>query len=136
MSRGPDTAKLALWRRRLRECEQGTETVAAFCGRLGVSLASYYHWRQKVLLTKESSTAEKMAAESRAPARAQSRGAVPALSFLPVEITGGARSVIEVLLPNGARVLIPGGEHEALRIAIAAAAGIRATGVAAETQPC
>jgi hypothetical protein len=48
-----------------------------------------------------------------------------------VEITGGARSVIEVLLPNGARVLIPGGEYEALRIAIAAAAG-----VAAETQPC
>jgi hypothetical protein len=53
------------------------------------------------------------------------------LSFLPVEITGGARSVIEVLLPNGVRVLIPGGEHEALRIAIAAAAG-----VAAEAQPC
>jgi len=127
MGREPDLAKLAVWRGRLRECEQGAETVAAFCGRLGVSLATYYHWRQKVLLlTKETSTAEKSTA-----ARIQSRGAVPALSFLPVEITGGARSVIEVLLPNGARVLIPGGEHEALRIAIAAAAGI-----AAEAQPC
>ena len=120
MGRGPDLTKLAVWRGRLRECEQGTETVAAFCGRLGVSLATYYHWRQKVLLTRKSSPAEK------SPTKA-----VPSLSFLPVEITGGARSVIEVLLPNGARVLIPGGEHEALRIAIAAAAGI-----AAETQPC
>lgn len=121
MSRGPDLAKLALWRRRLRECEQGAETVAAFCGRLGVSLATYYHWRRKVILAKESSAA----------ARGQSRGAVSALSFLPVEITGGAGSVIEVLLPNGVRVLIPGGEHEALRIAIAAAGG-----GAKETQTC
>lgn len=48
-----------------------------------------------------------------------------------MEITGGARSVIEVLLLNGARVPIPGGEHAALRIAIAAAAGVEA-----ETQPC
>lgn len=132
MSRGPDLAKLALWRRRLRECEQGTETVAAFCCHLGVSLATYYHWRRKVsLLTRATSTGEPGTAASRTPARVQSGGAVPALSFLPVEITGGARSVIEVLLPNGARVLIPGGEHEALRIAIATAAG-----VAAETQPC
>ncbi len=116
MGREPDLAKLAVWRGRLRECEQGAETVAAFCGRLGVSLATYYHWRQKVLLL----------AKEKSPLKA-----VPALSFLPVEITGVSRSVIEVLLPNGARVLIPGDEHEALRIAIAAAGG-----VAAEARPC
>jgi hypothetical protein len=36
------------------------------------------------------------------------------MNFVPVEITATAR-VIEVLLPGGARVLIPAGESEALR---------------------
>jgi len=119
MSRGPDLARRVLWRRRLREFERGTATVAEFCRREGVSDAAFYQWRRK------------LASTSAEPNTVRAVEQVPALSFLPVEITGGARSVIEVLLPNGARVLIPGGEYEALRIAIAAAAS-----VAAETQPC
>jgi hypothetical protein len=119
MSRGPDLARRELWRRRLREFERGTATVGEFCRREGVSLAAFYQWRRK------------LAAAASEPNTVRAVEQVPALSFLPVEITGGARSVIEVLLPNGARVLIPGGEHEALRIAIAAAAD-----VGKEMQPC
>ena len=125
MSRGLDLARRELWRRRLREFERGTVTVAEFCRREGVSQAAFYQWRRKLAAT----AAELNAVRAGEP--------VSALSFLPVEITGGARSVIEVLLPNGARVLVPGGEHEALRIAIAAAGGFpAAAGVAKETQPC
>jgi hypothetical protein len=38
MRRGLDSGKWEVWRRRMREFERGTETVAAFCGRLGVSV--------------------------------------------------------------------------------------------------
>jgi transposase-like protein len=89
-----DEAKRALWRRRLKEFEAGQSTVAEFCRRVGVSPATFYEWRRKL-----------------APAaRSQSRP----MNFVPVEITAAAR-VIEVLLPGGARVLIPAGESEALR---------------------
>jgi hypothetical protein len=47
------------------------------------------------------------------------------MSFLPVEITQRAGNTIEVLFPNGARVLVPSGEREAIRAVIEAAAGIR-----------
>lgn len=125
MSRGPDLARRELWRRRLREFGRGTATVAEFCRREGVSDAAFYQWRRK------------LASTSSEPNTVRAVEQVPALSFLPVEITGGARNVIEVLLPNGARVLIPGGEHEALRIAIGIAAGITAAaGVTSEAQPC
>lgn len=48
MRRGPDAVKLEMWRRRLREFERGTEGVAAFCRRVGVSVATFYGWRRQV----------------------------------------------------------------------------------------
>ena len=107
MSCEPDLAKRTAWKLRLREYDRGNATIAEFCRGAGVSVASFYHWRQKV----------KPAA---APATsAASRGrAEQGLSFLPVGITGGAS--IEVLLPSGIRLIVPGHDHEAIRTVLAA----------------
>jgi hypothetical protein len=47
------------------------------------------------------------------------------MSFLPVEITPPSRNTIEVLLPNGTRVLVPSGEREAIRAVVEAAASVQ-----------
>lgn len=116
MSRGPDLARREVWRRRLREFDRGTATVAEFCRRVGVSVASFYQWRRKLAVgaTSESATVE-------SPPRIQAA----AMSFLPLEITGQTRNVVEVLLPNGARVLVPSGEREAIQAVIEAAASVQ-----------
>ena len=107
MSREPDLAKRAAWRLRLREFDRGNATVTEFCRRADVSVAAFYQWRRKL-------------GPSAAPAAsAGSRGrAVKGLSFLPVEITGGAS--VEVLLPSGARLTVPCHDHEAIRTVMAA----------------
>jgi Transposase len=107
MSREPDLAKRAAWRLRLREFDRGNATVVEFCRRVGVSVAAFYQWRRKL-------------GPSAAPTgSAASRGrAAEVLSFLPVELTGGAS--IEVLLPSGARVTVPCHDHEAIRTVMGA----------------
>jgi hypothetical protein len=47
------------------------------------------------------------------------------MNFLPVEITPPRCSMVEVLLPNGARVLVPSSEREAIRAVIEVAAGVQ-----------
>ena len=120
MRRGPDTVKLELWRRRMREFERGTETVAAFCGRVGVSAASFYLWRRRVAGQADETSGPK------SPGRGDPQSGqvtVPPLSFLPVQITGQAPSVIEVLLTCGTRVLVPSGDRESLRAVLEVVAG-------------
>jgi transposase-like protein len=113
MRRGPDAVKLELWRRRLREFEQGADTVAAFCRRVGVSAATFYGWRRKV-------------AESPGGGPAShGRHVVPPLSFLPVQVTGQPQGVIEVVLAGGVRVRIPSGDCESLRMVLELALGAR-----------
>jgi|SRR5436189_2673417 len=111
MRRGPDAVKLELWRRRLAEFERGTETVGAFCRRVGVSAATFYAWRRKL---------------ARSPGSGQaSRGtqAVPPLSFLPVQVTGQPSGVIEVVLASGVRVLVPSGDRQSLQWVLEFVAG-------------
>ncbi len=106
MRRGADSAKLDMWRRRLVEFGRGTETVAAFCRRVGVSAATFYGWRRKV---------------AQSPGSGQtSHGtqAVSPLSFLPVHVTGQPPGVIEVVLAGGVRVLVPSGDRESLRLVL------------------
>jgi hypothetical protein len=78
---------------------------------VGVSDAAFYQWRRKLASA---------AAEPNSPA-----SSVPALSFLPIEITGRDDQLarIEVVFPNGTRVLVPGRDHTALGAIIAALAG-------------
>lgn len=113
MSRGPDLAKREVWRRRLREFDRGTATVAEFCQRVGVSDAAFYQWRRKLASP---------SAELKTPISAAEK--VSALSFLPLEITGrdDPSARIEVVFPNGIRVLVPGRDHATLSAVLAALA--------------
>ena len=107
MSREPDPARRVAWKLRLREFDREDMTVAEFCRRAGVSVASFYQWRRKL---KPATTPQSCVA---------TRGrAVKGPSFLPVAITGGAH--VEVWLPSGARLTVPGHDHEALRTVMAA----------------
>ena len=104
MSREPDLAKQAAWKLRLREFDRGSATVVEFCRSEGVSVASFYQWRQKL---------------KPATARTAPRGRVEKRPiFLPVEITGAAN--VEVLLPSGVRLTVPCCDHEAIRTVLAA----------------
>ncbi len=113
MARGPDLARWELWRRRLRDFDRGTATVAEFCRREGVSDASFYQWRRKLA---------SLGAEPDRPDRTAEK--VSALSFLPIEITGQDNpSVrIEVVFPNGTRVLVPGRDQATLSAVLVALA--------------
>ena len=122
MRRGLDTGKLELWRRRMREFERRTETVAAFCGRLGVSAATFYLWRRRVVGQVDETGGPKSPGRS-APQSGQAT--VPPLSFLPVQITGQAPGVVEVLLTSGTRVLVPSGDRESLRTVLEVIADCR-----------
>ncbi len=120
MRRGVDTLKLEMWRRRLREFAWGSETVAAFCRRTGVSAATFYLWRRRVA---------GLAAETSGP-QSPGRGTpttggslVSPLSFLPVQVTGQPPSVIEVLLTDGTRVLVPRGDRQSLQWVLELALG-------------
>ena len=124
MRRGPDATKLELWRRRLREFERGKETVAAFCRRVSVSVATFYGWRRRVAGLAES--------EPTMPGSGASHGgrvSVPPLSFLPVQVTGQPRSVIEVVFAGGTRVLVPSCDRESLQMVLELAAGSASAGM-------
>jgi putative transposase len=128
MSREPDLAKRAAWRLRLREFDRGNATVAEFCRRGGVSIATFYLWRRKL--------APSAARESRSPARrpAESRGTAAGIHFLPVEIT--SRPGIEVLFPGGARVTVPCHDHEAIRAVMAALLSASREDLQSEDRAC
>lgn len=120
MSRGPDAAKLELWRGRLAELERGSETVAAFCERMGVSPATFYLWRRRVAELSAKRNGPK-SPKRRTPR--SDKSLVPPLSFLPVQVTGQSPSVIEVLLTDGTRVFVPRGDRESLQMVLAVVAG-------------
>ncbi len=48
MSRPSDPKKLAVWRERFERLSRSGLTVARFCTRERVSVASFYHWRKKL----------------------------------------------------------------------------------------
>jgi transposase-like protein len=103
MARVADVAKWEAWKQRLKEFERGDWSVGEFCRRVGVSPATFYQWKRKL-------------GQGRTRSEAGSRSAVSALNFVPIEITG--RPSIEVQLANGARVLVPAHDAEAIRTVI------------------
>ena len=72
-------------------------TIAAFCGVIGVSENSFYVWRRKLRSGRSATSLSK---------------ASPSESFIPLSIveSGGAGDRIEVELPCGAVVRVPGDE--------------------------
>jgi transposase-like protein len=95
----------------LQEFDRGRATVAEFCRRVGVSDAAFYQWRRKLASA---------VTEPNSPV-----SAVPALSFLPVEITGrdDPSARIEVVFPQGIRVLVPGRDPATLSAVLSAVLG-------------
>ena len=101
MARMVDRENQRLWRSRLRRFKTSGLTVAEFCEVEEISVASFYQWRKR------------LAAEI-----ADSGSSLP---FVPVQVTPAPVAAVEIHLPNGARVCLPGGDAEVLRLAIESA---------------
>jgi len=101
-----------LWRMRLRRFQSSGMSVTRFCEREGVSVPSFYQWRKRLAV---------------APATSD----VP--TFVPVRLTPSA--VVEIHLPNGARICVPLGDAEILRVAIETA-GRLTNGGEVEVEVC
>jgi hypothetical protein len=125
-----------LWQRRLREFERGDEPVAEFCDREGVSVTSFYRWRRVLACgapkTESRETGRETSMASTSPASKSVAGVV---QFLPVEIVpsvspaaaakadvpaSSSSACVEVLLPGGARVLVPCDAAAAIRTIVTA----------------
>jgi transposase-like protein len=87
MVRAVDAAKLRTWRKRLSRFVAGEWTVAEFCGREGVTAASFYYWRRRLHDDDPADLPQTV------PAVSEAR------SFLPVEVL--VEPKLEVELPNG-----------------------------------
>lgn len=98
MFREVSSTKEDQWRSRLRRFQSSGMSVIRFCEAERVSAPAFYQWRKR-LQTDE---------------RKQDRP-----TFLPVRLTPAA--AVEIHLPNGARVCLPAGQAEVLRVAIDAA---------------
>ena len=104
MGRQMDVSLWEAWWRRLARYEQWDGTVAAFCLREGVSTVAFYQWRRKLA----GDVSGERSASDEPP------------SFLPVRITAAER--IEIELPNGVRVRVPGDAARTLDAVLMAAA--------------
>jgi hypothetical protein len=105
MSRNLDEAKGEAWRKRLRRFDRGLATVADFCEGEGVSVASFYQWRQKLAAVDADSLS------------------VDRPGFVAVEITPpspGDGSSVQVFFPGGARMLVPCQARDAISAVVAA----------------
>jgi hypothetical protein len=119
MGREQDLAKWEAWRQRLEEFDRGTEKVAEFCQRLGVSMATFYQWRRRLRPTVTTellldTEAVESQPDTAAPGRkTKGRQTTQPLRFLPVAISAAAQ--VEVLLTGGIRLLVPSHDVQAIR---------------------
>lgn len=114
MGRVRDPELWAEWRERSKRFARSGLTVAEFCGRERVSMASFYAWRRK------------LAAESSATARLvdhrAAEGAPPL--FVPVRLpreSTGTAGRVEIKLPNRALVRVTQADEALVRQVILAA---------------
>jgi hypothetical protein len=113
MLRAVKSGKEELWRSRLQRFDASGMSVARFCRQEQVSVPSFYQWRKRLAVL---------------PPRVSSP------TFVPVRLTPVA--AVEIHLPNGARVSVPPGNTEALRVAIAAAGELGDGGRETEVGTC
>lgn len=129
MGRSLDEGKRSLWRQRLSRYARSSQTVAAFCAAEGVSVPTFYQWTRKL----GADRSERDDRAERALGTPASSSAWDGPTFVPVRIEGAA--VVEIELPNGARVRVPSGDVGALSAAIAAAGRLSPHAVE-EASPC
>jgi hypothetical protein len=104
MARSSDPAKAALWRQRLQRFDTSNSSVSRFCRREGVSVASFYHWRKKLAAPADTSPA------GQRPSRP--------CAFKPLSITAATSPTIAVHLPGGARLEVPAGDYQTVRVVV------------------
>lgn len=109
MSRTPSPSKRSLWRDRLRRFGRSNLSVADFCQREQVSVASFYQWRRKLDDTSTST-------DRRSPTRE---------NFVPVQVAVVAE--LQVAFPNGTRLTLPAHDHELVKRFIEAIASAQTT---------
>ena len=91
MARLPNPRLALDWRERLSRFAQSELTVAAFCDQEGCSTASFYQWRRKL----------------QAGERPQASAFVP-VALDASRLCGAVQRCVEIDLPGGATVRVPG----------------------------
>jgi hypothetical protein len=104
MPRSSDPAKAALWRKRLERFDSSRVSLARFCQREGVSVASFYLWRKK------------LAAGTDSPATRREVASQPC-AFQPLAVVPTSPA-IAVHLPGGVRLEVPAGDYRAVRVVV------------------
>jgi hypothetical protein len=108
--------KRAEWMGRLRRFESSSATVVAFCAAEGVSMASFYQWRAKLLSERTRNAPSQVTEENiRNGSRSAAQPHHP--TFVPVHIA--ATSEVAIHLPGGVRVMLPAHERELIERTIA-----------------
>jgi len=95
MFRAVNSTKADVWRSRLRRFQASGLSVTRFCQVEQVSAAAFYQWRKRLGVS---------AAQETPP------------TFVPVRLT--ATAVVEIHLPNGARICVPAGQADSLRLVV------------------
>lgn len=108
MARKASLERQRQWRDRLERFTHSTLSVAEFCRREKVSVASFYQWRKKLAVT--------------AP-DGQDTASPTKPTFLPVQVT--ASRGLQVAFPNGATLTLPVDDHALIRLSIEAIAQAR-----------
>ncbi len=121
MSRPSDPKKLAVWRERFERLSRSGLTVARFCARERVSVASFYYWRRKL---------QQAARRGRMPARPgvfRQVAVVPAPPAMvsPASAVASAASAgdpgaptVSILLPCGTRIELDAEHVDAVRAVV------------------
>ncbi len=112
MARGCDAAKVRLWRGRFLRFDDGGRTVAEFCVAEDTSTASFYAWRRKLAMqrqtTRDRSPQRKKKRQKKRPKeKVAGRGV-----FEPLTIAAAA---VVIRLPGGILIEVPANSEHALR---------------------
>ena len=108
MARSSDCRKVPEWQRRMARFEKTQQSAVQFCRDEGVSVASFYRWRKK-LVQRRHATEDAAAAAAR---------------FTPVRLVGSAG--VAVQLPGGTQVHIPTSDPQTLQVVIETVARVDA----------
>ena len=111
MARGGDSAKRQVWSERLERFARSEMTAAAFCQAEKVSLPSFYQWRRKLTTPNSCEPAQERRSAGQAPR-----------TFVQLIPTAGTAAIVEIQLPNGARISLPSDDRQLL-VAVITAAG-------------
>jgi hypothetical protein len=137
MSRGLKESLPAIWRDRLARQATSGLTVAEFCRREGVSVPSWYHWRKRLGVKAQASSANGRSRRSRPSRKPRARkpasdppGAaglargsdslsVEGPGFVPVSLPASPSSPwIELILADGSVIRLPQQNLRALELVL------------------